>query len=178
MYSQQTKFVSDPTTQSSIIGIDFYMLREQGPQYGPYGQLFPLSDPQGSGFMRCTEDELNFYSTSIQYLQHAADFSDENVVTLVIDYEIKKGIDHESDAWDTDCTSPTKFDYNLTTSRTPEWNEYDKLSLKYTVQKAQLSNYTTNVWDALQFCQAIRLIDQEEQVLVEELIIISQMFSK
>ena len=127
--------------------------------------------------MRCTEDELNFYSTAIQYLQHAADFSDENVVTLVIDYEIKKGHQWSSDAWDTDCTSSTKFDYNLTTSRAPVWSEYDKLSLKYTIHQSQLSNYT-DVWDALQFCQAIRLIDQEKQVLVEELIIISQMFSK
>lgn len=54
LYSKQTKFASDPTSKSSIIGIDFYLLGQQGEEeFGPYGELFPLSDPKGSGFMKC-----------------------------------------------------------------------------------------------------------------------------
>lgn len=53
IYNDQTLFASDPTTQSSIIGLDFFSVGLKGEQYGPFGQLFPMSDPKGSGFFSC-----------------------------------------------------------------------------------------------------------------------------
>ena len=55
IYTDQTKIVSDPTTSSSPIGSDFYMIGKRGERYGPFGELNPLSDPPGSGFFDCIE---------------------------------------------------------------------------------------------------------------------------
>ncbi|KAL7473437.1 hypothetical protein ACHAXS_014063 [Conticribra weissflogii] len=54
-YSELTRFVSDPTTKSSPIAVDFYEIGERGYQYGPFGQLFPLSYPEGSGYFICDD---------------------------------------------------------------------------------------------------------------------------
>ena len=53
VYNDKTLFASDRTTQSSIIGLDFFNVGLKGEQYGPFGQLFPLSEPKGSGFFSC-----------------------------------------------------------------------------------------------------------------------------
>ena len=55
VYTDRVKIVSDPTTQSSPIGSDFFLIGNRGERYGPFGELNPLSDPAGSGFFDCTE---------------------------------------------------------------------------------------------------------------------------
>lgn len=47
--------VSDPTTNSVPVGVDFYLIGEKGPQYGPFGVLTPLQDPPGRGVFRCDD---------------------------------------------------------------------------------------------------------------------------
>ncbi|KAL7487697.1 hypothetical protein ACHAW6_013274 [Cyclotella cf. meneghiniana] len=49
----QTVFVSDPTTESTPVGVDFYDIGEQGEQYGPIGVLYPMQYPPGRGYFRC-----------------------------------------------------------------------------------------------------------------------------
>ena len=46
-YTSKTSFASDPTTQSSIIGVDFYLVFRQGEEFGPFGELKPLSTYKG-----------------------------------------------------------------------------------------------------------------------------------
>mmetsp|Transcript_688 Transcript_688/g.1137 ORF Transcript_688/g.1137 Transcript_688/m.1137 type:complete len:644 (-) Transcript_688:26-1957(-) len=55
VYTDRVKIVSDPTTQSSPIGSDFFLIGNRGERYGPFGELNPLSDPKGSGFFDCIE---------------------------------------------------------------------------------------------------------------------------
>ena len=55
VYTDRVKIVSDPTTQSSPIGSDFFLIGNRGERYGPFGELNPLSDPAGSGFFDCIE---------------------------------------------------------------------------------------------------------------------------
>jgi len=52
-FGNETIAISDPTSRSDPIGVDFYMLGEQGEQYGIFGVLYPLQDPPGRGFFRC-----------------------------------------------------------------------------------------------------------------------------
>ncbi|KAL7461130.1 hypothetical protein ACHAXS_001558, partial [Conticribra weissflogii] len=53
IYDNNTVTLSDPTTDLSPIGVDFYIIRNRGEQYGPYGLLEPLRLPSGSGHFRC-----------------------------------------------------------------------------------------------------------------------------
>lgn len=55
-YTSMTQFVSDPSTDSSPIAVDFYNITDRGPRYGPLGQLTPLSSPRGSGYFECDDD--------------------------------------------------------------------------------------------------------------------------
>lgn len=55
VYTDRTKIVSNPTTHSSPIGSDFFLIGGRGERYGPLGELNPLSDPPGSGFFDCIE---------------------------------------------------------------------------------------------------------------------------
>lgn len=55
VYTDRTKIVSNPTTHSSPIGSDFFLIGERGKRYGPLGELNPLSDPAGSGYFDCIE---------------------------------------------------------------------------------------------------------------------------
>eukprot|EP00804_Cyclotella_cryptica_P027652 CCRYP_010272-RA/>CCRYP_010272-RA protein AED:0.09 eAED:0.09 QI:844/1/1/1/0.75/0.77/9/300/469 len=48
-----TVFVSDPTTESTPVGVDFYEIGEQGEQYGPFGVLYPMQTPPGRGYFQC-----------------------------------------------------------------------------------------------------------------------------
>lgn len=52
-YNNYTLAVSDSTTSASPIGTDFYWIGKRGERYGPYGQLYPLSEPAGSGAFYC-----------------------------------------------------------------------------------------------------------------------------
>ena len=49
--------VSDPTTNDTPVGVDFYWIGETGDQFGPYGALYPLQlhNQTGRGIFRCTE---------------------------------------------------------------------------------------------------------------------------
>ena len=183
MYSKQTKFASDPTSKSSIIGIDFYLLGQQGEEeFGPYGELFPLSDPKGSGFMKCIEDEVEVYSQQINYLRNYAHFHDESG-SLVVEYEIKGGRQFETSELLADCKSPITDGIVLdaVSKRTFEvWPGYDELVLTYKMDKSQLTN-STSIFNAttsmLTFCLAIRLVEPDTdppEVLVEEFNMITQ----
>jgi len=48
-----TLLISDPTTLSTPVGVDFYSLGEQGHQYGPFGVLNPIHNVSGQGAYRC-----------------------------------------------------------------------------------------------------------------------------
>lgn len=162
LYGQQTKFVSDPTTQSSILGVDFYKLGLQGKEYGPYGELFPLSDPAGSGLMRCVEGEVQIFSNYVEILRYGTESSDDATATIFLEYEIKRGVEYEEEISAIDCVSPpTGIVLDVTATRTPKWPVYDMLRLEYTLDKSQLTN-ATNIWDAdsgkLLFCHTIRLV--------------------
>ena len=55
-YNNLTMYVSDPTTDTSPIAVDFYNISDRGPRYGPLGQLTPLSEPPGSGYFQCIDE--------------------------------------------------------------------------------------------------------------------------
>ncbi|EED89764.1 predicted protein [Thalassiosira pseudonana CCMP1335] len=44
-YAEVTRFVSDPTTGSSPIAVDFFLIGQRGEEFGPFGELFPLREP-------------------------------------------------------------------------------------------------------------------------------------
>mmetsp|Transcript_39110 Transcript_39110/g.94141 ORF Transcript_39110/g.94141 Transcript_39110/m.94141 type:complete len:376 (-) Transcript_39110:222-1349(-) len=54
-YSVSTQFVSDPTSGSTPVGVDFYWIGERGDQFGPFGSLIPLQlyNQTGRGVYRC-----------------------------------------------------------------------------------------------------------------------------
>lgn len=54
-YNKFTTFVSDPTKESSPVGVDWYMIGERGHQYGPLGALYPVQryNQTGRGVFRC-----------------------------------------------------------------------------------------------------------------------------
>lgn len=52
-YYDGTLAVSDPTTGSIPVGVDFYKIGERGQQYGPMGVLYPMQEPPGRGLFRC-----------------------------------------------------------------------------------------------------------------------------
>jgi len=51
----KTIFVSDPTTESTPVGVDFFEIGEQGEQYGPFGVLYPMQYPPGRGYFHCAD---------------------------------------------------------------------------------------------------------------------------
>ena len=53
LYKYNTKAVSNPTTKSDPIAVDFFIIEERGERYGPLGKLVPAQDPPGSGFFEC-----------------------------------------------------------------------------------------------------------------------------
>ena len=55
-YKYDTVTVSDPTMGSSPVGVDFFLIGERGPSYGPLGVLYPLQQPPGKGLFRCLDD--------------------------------------------------------------------------------------------------------------------------
>jgi len=61
MYSTNTFWVSDPTTGSTPVGADFYLIGERGDQYGPFGALSPLQkyNQTGRGLYRCSDSYAN-----------------------------------------------------------------------------------------------------------------------
>lgn len=54
----QMGVISDPITEVTPIGVDFFEIQEMGPQYSPYGVLYPLTFPQGKGVSRCVEESV------------------------------------------------------------------------------------------------------------------------
>ena len=57
-----TLLISDPTTESTPVGTDFYWVGEQGHQFGPFGVLTPAQNVSGRGVYRCEgiEDHCSF----------------------------------------------------------------------------------------------------------------------
>mmetsp|Transcript_27195 Transcript_27195/g.46217 ORF Transcript_27195/g.46217 Transcript_27195/m.46217 type:complete len:673 (+) Transcript_27195:113-2131(+) len=54
-YENTTTFVSDPTKESSPVGVDWYQIGERGDQFGPLGALTPVQryNQTGRGLFRC-----------------------------------------------------------------------------------------------------------------------------
>jgi hypothetical protein len=61
-YNELTSFVSDPSTDTSPIAVDFYNITDRGSRYGPLGQLTPLAHPPGSGYFECDDHRTIFYA--------------------------------------------------------------------------------------------------------------------
>mmetsp|Transcript_18565 Transcript_18565/g.40374 ORF Transcript_18565/g.40374 Transcript_18565/m.40374 type:complete len:500 (+) Transcript_18565:347-1846(+) len=161
-YSNNTKFTSDPTTQSNIIGLDFYLVGRQGEEFGPFGELFPLSDPKGSGLMRCIANNTPPPQPQydIHYLGVTSNSSIDSIDTVVY-YEIGKDRDYESFVLAKDCANPiTNIYQNLTSVRSPKNDTHDSLSLMYSWDKSQLTD--SNIWnttnDKLELCHFVRLV--------------------
>ncbi|KAL7534025.1 hypothetical protein ACHAXR_005587 [Thalassiosira sp. AJA248-18] len=58
-YSALTFYVSDPTTGSTPVGVDFHVIGERGEQFGPFGALYPiqLHNQTGRGYFRCGDSD-------------------------------------------------------------------------------------------------------------------------
>lgn len=56
IYSKKTHFVSNPTSRSDPIAVDFFEIGRRGEKYGPLGELMPLQTPPGSGYFECALD--------------------------------------------------------------------------------------------------------------------------
>jgi len=54
-FSTKSMLVSEPTSKSSPIGVDFSRIitGDDGKKYGPYGRLKPLALYEGDGFFHC-----------------------------------------------------------------------------------------------------------------------------
>ncbi len=53
LYRNDTHAVSNPTTRSDPIGVDFFKIGKLGEKFGPLGELIPLQDPPDSGYFDC-----------------------------------------------------------------------------------------------------------------------------
>jgi hypothetical protein len=52
-FDNETIIISDPTMGSDPLEVDFYRIGERVEGSGPFGVLYPLQDPRGSGTFRC-----------------------------------------------------------------------------------------------------------------------------
>jgi hypothetical protein len=64
LYKEDSHAVSNPTTRSDPIGVDFFQIGREGEKYGPLGELIPLQDPPGSGYFECIVPSLTFMNRS------------------------------------------------------------------------------------------------------------------
>ncbi|KAL7473434.1 hypothetical protein ACHAXS_014060 [Conticribra weissflogii] len=58
-YTNLTKIVSDPTEESNPISVDFFQIGDRGDRFGPFGELFPMRLPLGSGYFQCDTNETH-----------------------------------------------------------------------------------------------------------------------
>ena len=162
-----------------IVGIDFYSLGELGEEHGPYGELFPLSNPPGSGFFKCVDGEFEALAYEFSYLRHNYIKSRDEIV---VEYELKngeaaRGREYQFKDLALDCTSPITGIYlNPTYNRMIDKQGWSQMNILYNIDKSQLSN-TTNIWNSttgmLSWCVAVQLIESNStKVLMEELNII------
>jgi len=49
-----THSISNPTTRSDPVAVDFFQIGRRGAKYGPLGELIPMQDPPGSGYFDCS----------------------------------------------------------------------------------------------------------------------------
>ncbi len=54
IYKGNTQAVSNPTTRSDPIAVDFFRIGRRGEKYGPLGELIPLQEPPGAGYFECS----------------------------------------------------------------------------------------------------------------------------
>ncbi|KAL7536320.1 hypothetical protein ACHAXR_008766 [Thalassiosira sp. AJA248-18] len=54
VYTKNTAFVSNPTSRTDPIAVDFFRIGRTGAKYGPLGELIPLQEPPGSGYFDCS----------------------------------------------------------------------------------------------------------------------------
>mmetsp|Transcript_35784 Transcript_35784/g.58311 ORF Transcript_35784/g.58311 Transcript_35784/m.58311 type:complete len:644 (-) Transcript_35784:81-2012(-) len=54
LYKENTQYVSNPTSRSDPIAVDFFEIGKRGAKYGPLGELIPLQEPPGSGLFECS----------------------------------------------------------------------------------------------------------------------------
>ena len=64
LYKNNSHAVSNPTTRSDPIGVDFFQIGRLGEKYGPLGELIPLQDPPGSGYFECLVHPLSSINRS------------------------------------------------------------------------------------------------------------------
>lgn len=73
IYDERTYSVSDPTTLTDPIAVDFFRIGARGEKYGPLGELFPLQDPPGSGYFECAvNSSLSLEQLVLEALQAQA----------------------------------------------------------------------------------------------------------
>ena len=53
VYEENTHAVSNPTSRSDPIAVDFFRIGRKGTKYGPLGELLPAQEPPGSGYFDC-----------------------------------------------------------------------------------------------------------------------------
>ncbi|KAL9178938.1 hypothetical protein ACHAXT_011911 [Thalassiosira profunda] len=72
-FDERTIIISDPTTRSYPVGVDFFLVGERGPQFGPFGVMHPLQEPPGRGMFSCVDNATSqsfgggFLNTSCNY---------------------------------------------------------------------------------------------------------------
>ena len=59
IYSSNTVMVSDITTSSTPVGVDWYWIGEKSDQFGPFGEMIPMQlwNQTGRGLFRCGGSE-------------------------------------------------------------------------------------------------------------------------
>jgi len=59
-WTENRKFISAPTQESSPVGVDWYQIGERGSQFGPFGALNPvqLYNQTGRGYFRCADSYI------------------------------------------------------------------------------------------------------------------------
>ena len=55
MYSSNAVMVSDITTSSTPVGVDWFWIGEKSDQFGPFGEMIPMQlwNQTGRGLFRC-----------------------------------------------------------------------------------------------------------------------------
>ena len=96
----------------------------------------------------------------MNYLGLTVDSSADSV-DMIVDYEIGKDREYESDVLSKNCVEAiTGTDLNMSPVRSPKNDTHDLLSLKFSLDKSQLSD--SNIWNAttdkIELCQIVRMI--------------------
>mmetsp|Transcript_20106 Transcript_20106/g.36329 ORF Transcript_20106/g.36329 Transcript_20106/m.36329 type:complete len:387 (-) Transcript_20106:335-1495(-) len=81
-YDSGTIGVSDPTTRSYPVGVDTFRIGERGPQYGPFGVLYPMQEPPGKGAFRCDDNITTDSTIFANWFTSCSNLSDSSTVHM------------------------------------------------------------------------------------------------